>query len=82
MKKEILEEKIQKKAGDFKSRALISPTDRKRHDSIKSDERREHYTAYHKMGWSYAKIAEVFNRDPRTVKTSVEKEQGILDKRG
>ncbi|MBE9513398.1 MAG: hypothetical protein IMY77_05060 [Chloroflexi bacterium] len=80
MKREILEERIRKKAREFKSRSQRSPNDAKRHDLIKDDERRAHYAVYHKLGWSYAKIGAEFNRDPRTIKASVEKEQGLVEK--
>lgn len=81
MKEEKIRKTIQKKAGIFKSRALISPTDGKRHDLIKTDERKAMYSVYLKFGWSYAKIASDFNRDARTVKVSIEEEQKILTRR-
>lgn len=71
MKEERLIKKIKEQAGNFKSRATISPEDRKRHDLIKSDECKTMHNAYHKLGWSYAKIGGVFDRDSRTVKQAV-----------
>jgi hypothetical protein len=81
MKEERLAQKIGEQASKFKLRAAKSPEDNKRHDLVKPDERRAMHTAYRKLGWSYAKIASIFGRDPRTVKLCVQEEQRILTKR-
>jgi len=60
-------ERILDKAKLFKSRANKSPEDGKRHDLIEPDERKYMRIAYDKLGWSYAKIGTVFERDPRVV---------------
>lgn len=80
MKKEILEKRILEKAKFFKSRARNNP-ECQRHDSPKSDEKKEMYTAYHELGWSYAKIGGLFKRDPRTVEKAVIKKQVNIDKK-
>ena len=73
--------KVEKHANKFRPRAFISPSDRKRHDLIKSDERKWIGIAHDELDWSYAKIASVFSRDARTVKVSVEEERKILTRR-
>ena len=72
MKEGALIKKIEAQANKFKERAIKSPQDRKRHDSVKQDEKRWMWTAHHKLGWSFAKIGSVFNRDPRTTKEAIE----------
>jgi len=59
--------KILDKAEIFKSRANKGPEDGKRHDLIEPDEQRYMRIAYDKLGWSYARIGAVFERDPRAV---------------
>lgn len=81
MKEDRLAKRIGSQASKFKLRAAKSPEDNKRHDLVNTDERRAMYTAYSKLGWSYAKIASIFGRDPRTVKLYVQEEQRILTNR-
>jgi hypothetical protein len=78
MKIESKEKRILEKAKVFKSRASKSP-DNKRHDLPKPDEVKQFYIAYTDLGWSYRKIASVFNRDPRTVKEHIEKSKTIRE---
>ena len=81
MDKQKLIKKIEKRALEFRSRGLPSPSDGKRHDLIKSDERKWIGIAHDELDWSYAKIGSVFSRDARTVKVSVEEERKILTSR-
>ena len=62
---------ISDKAKIFKSRAIRSPEDMKRHDRIRRDEGNAMLVAYEQLGWSYAKISTVFERDPRAVEKMV-----------
>lgn len=78
MDQQKLIKKVEKHANKFRPRAFISPNDKKRHDLIKSDERKWIGIAHDELDWSYAKIASVFSRDARTVKVSVEEERKIL----
>ncbi len=78
MDQQKLIKKVEKHAAKFKPRAFISPNDGKRHDLIKSDERKWIGIAHDELDWSYAKIGSVFSRDARTVKVSVEEERKIL----
>jgi len=55
------------KAKIFKSRAIRSPEDLKRHDRIRRDEGNAMRVAYEQLGWSFDKISTVFDRDPRAV---------------
>ena len=61
------------KAKIFKSRAIRSPEDMKRHDRILRDEGKAMRVAYEQLGWSYAKISNVFERDQRAVEKMVSK---------
>ena len=61
------------KAKIFKSRAIRSPEDMKRHDRIRRDEGKAMRVAYEQLGWSYAKISTVFERDPRAVEKMISK---------
>jgi hypothetical protein len=72
MKEQRLGKKIESQSTKFKQRALKSPRDRKRHDRIEHDEQRCMQTAHKELGWSFAKIASVFDRDPRAVKKTVQ----------
>ena len=67
MKKETIVKKIEKQAARYKLRASRSPSDRKRHDQVQADEQQWMGKAHRELGWSAAKIGEVFGRDPRTV---------------
>jgi transposase len=75
VKIELIERRIEKQASIFKSRAIKSPHDYKRHDLIKPDEQRAMFKANDTLGWSNAKIASVFDRDRRTVAQSIKKEK-------
>jgi hypothetical protein len=77
-KTDALIKKIEDHAKIFKSRAIKSPTDYKRHDLIERDEQKYMIMARAELGWSFAKIGSVFNRDPRTVVKKVQ--QGPLGK--
>jgi hypothetical protein len=72
MKEEKLIKKIEALAARFKRRAVISPNDDKRHDSVKQDEKKTMWEAYDRLGWSWAKISSVFDRDWRTVEQAIE----------
>lgn len=78
MDEEIQINRILGKAKIFKSRASKSFLDGSRHDIVMSDERKAHYTAHSKLGWSNAKIGATFDRDPVTIGRSIEKEQELL----
>lgn len=80
MKEQRLIKKVEDQAKRFKSRALKSPDDLKRHDQVHRDEQRWMYTAHKQLGWSFAKIGSVFNRDPRTTKQAVESYKAIRDR--
>jgi hypothetical protein len=69
------------KAEVFKARGFESLADGKRHDLIKRDEKKTMCDAHIDLGWSFAKIGIHFDRDPRTVKKSVQKEQNEFLKR-
>jgi hypothetical protein len=73
MKEEALIKKIKEKAEIFKSRKQISPRDDQRHDQIRRDEQKWMWAAYNQLGWSFAKIGSVFERDPRAVKNATER---------
>ena len=47
--------KIEDQAKVFRSRAVKGALDLKRHDLIQPDEERAMWTAYSKLGWSFAK---------------------------
>jgi len=70
--------KIEEKAKIFKSRAIKSPNDLKRHDLIEQDEQKYMMMARANLGWSFAKIGNAFNRDSRTVAKQIQ--QGPLMK--
>lgn len=72
MKEQTLIKKIEDRANKFKLRALKSPSDRKRHDPVRQDEQRWIWIASNQLGWSFAKIGSVFDRDPRSTKRAVE----------
>lgn len=72
MDKEKLAENIFTQARGFKKRANKSVKDQKRHDLLMRDEKRAMHDAYSILGWSWAKIGSVFDRDPRSVKKFVE----------
>jgi hypothetical protein len=75
VKEDRLVKRIEQRANRFKLRALKGPYDEKRHDRIRRDEQNAMWIAYHQHGWSYTKIASVFDRDPRTVKQAVEQKE-------
>jgi hypothetical protein len=72
MEIEELPEKAQEQARIFKSRGFRSPSDRKRHDRLKPDERLWIRTISKKLGWSPKRIGGVIDRDWRTVKEVIE----------
>lgn len=72
MKQEKLNNRMLKYAKEFKLRALEGFGDEKRHDLVKGDEQKWMWIAYKQLGWSFAKIGSVFNRDRRTTKKAVE----------
>jgi len=72
MKEGALIKKIEARANKFKERALKSPQDGKRHDAVRQDEKKWMWTAYNELGWSFAKIGSIFNRDPRATKKAIE----------
>ncbi len=71
MNEKRLNNKISDQAKIFKSRANKSPEDMKRHDLIRPDEQKMMWAAYNQLGWSYAKIGSIFDRDPRAVAKKV-----------
>jgi hypothetical protein len=75
MKLEKLIKKIEGQAKVFKSRAVKSPNDQKRHDLVKKDEQKWMWTAHSKLGWSFIKIGGVFTRNPRTVERVVKQKE-------
>jgi hypothetical protein len=75
MKTEVLEKRILEQAKTFKSRANKSLADNKRHDRIKSDEKKEMFTAHCQLGWSYSKISATFGRCYISVEKWVKEEQ-------
>ncbi len=81
MDQQKLIKKVEKRALEFRSRGLPSPSDGKRHDQVRPDERKWMGMAHNQLGWLDTKIASVFSRDARTVKVSVEKERKILTRR-
>jgi hypothetical protein len=72
VKEQRIVRKIENQASKFKQRAHKSPQDGKRHDQVRRDEKKWMWTAYNKLGWSFAKIGSVFNRDPRSTKEAIE----------
>lgn len=72
MKNQKLLKKIEDQAKTFKSREVIGHGDVKRHDLIKPDEQKCVWIVNKQLGWSFAKIGSVFNRDRRTIKKAVE----------
>jgi len=68
VKEQRIIKKIENQASKFKQRALKSPEDRKRHDQVRQDEKKWMWRAHNELGWSFAKIGSIFNRDPRTVR--------------
>ncbi|MFH1623868.1 MAG: hypothetical protein ABID54_01780, partial [Pseudomonadota bacterium] len=79
--KQKLEKQVENRAREFRSRGHTSPSDLKRHDQVRPDERKWIGIAHDELDWSYAKIGSVFSRNARTVKVSVEKERKILTRR-
>jgi len=73
VKEQRLVKKVEEHANKFRLRAFISPSDRKRHDHTRQDEKNWMGIAHNQLGWSYAKIGSEFNRDPRVVKKTVQK---------
>jgi len=70
--------KIEDRANKFKQRMRKGTYDRKRHDQVRPDEQKWMHIAHNQLGWSFAKIASIFGRDPRTVTQCLQKEQRIL----
>lgn len=70
--------KIEDRANKFKQRMHKGHYDRKRHDQVRPDEQKWMHIARNQLGGSFAKIASVFSRDPRTVTKCLQKEQRIL----
>lgn len=81
MDKEKQAEIIFTQARDFKTRGHKSTHDLKRHDFIRRDEKKAIRDAYIVLGWSFAKIGSVFDRDPRMVKKHVQNTQKIQTER-
>jgi hypothetical protein len=67
------------KAKIFKSRAIRSPEDLKRHDRIRRDEGNAMRVAYEQLGWSFDKISTVFDRDPRAVAKMISESSKLKD---
>ena len=67
MKQQNLEKEIQNLAQKFRLRAKRGYSDDKRHDRVRRDESKAMLKAEHKFGLTPPKIAEVFQRDVRTV---------------
>jgi len=67
VKEDRLIKKIEAQAEKFKLRVQKGRGDEKRHDAVRPDEQKWMWTAHHDLGWSFAKIGSIFNRDPRTV---------------
>ncbi len=72
MTEQKLVKKIEEQAIKFRARALTGLADEKRHDQIQQDEKKWMWTAHNKLGFSFAKIGGLFDRDPRTVKQAIE----------
>jgi len=72
VKKEILEKKTEQQAADFRKRAGKRDPLKRRHDIIKKDEEKAMLGAFQKLGWSYARIGGLFDRDPRQVRRHLE----------
>lgn len=81
MNKEKLAKNILDQAKIFKSRAVKSFADDKRHDLVQQDERKSMWTAHNRLGWSFSKIGSAFERDWRTAKKVVESHNAKLDQR-
>jgi len=71
VKADRLIKKIEEQAKKFKLRAQKGRGDEKRHDAVRPDEQKSMWTAHHELGWSFAKIGSIFNRDPRTVQKAI-----------
>ena len=71
MKEDRLVRKIEERAKKFKLRAQKGRGDEKRHDAVRPDEQKWMWTAHHELGWSFAKIGSIFNRDPRTAQKAI-----------
>jgi hypothetical protein len=67
------------KAKIFKSRAIRSPEDLKRHDRIRRDEGNAMRVAYEQLGWSFDKISTVFDHDPRAVAKMISESSKLKD---
>jgi len=79
--KDRLIHRIEDQAKIFKSRAVKSRVDDKRHDLVQRDERKSMWTAHNRLGWSFPKIGSAFDRDWRTAKKVVETHNAKLDQR-
>jgi len=71
VKEDRLVKKIEAQANKFKLRIQKGRGDEKRHDGVRTDEQKWMWTAHHDLGWSFAKIGGIFNRDPRTVQKAI-----------
>lgn len=71
MKEDRLVRKIEERAKKFKLRAQKGRGDEKRHDAVRPDEQKWMWTAHHDLGWSFAKIGSIFNRDARTAQKAI-----------
>jgi len=71
VKEDRLVKKIEAQAKKFKLRVQKGRGDAKRHDGVRPDEQKWMWTAHHELGWSFAKIGSIFNRDPRTVQKAI-----------
>jgi len=70
-KQDNLAKKIEDQAREFKLRTRRSPQDMKKHGEIQPDEAEAMKEAHGKLGLPDAKIARIFDRDPRTVHRTV-----------
>jgi hypothetical protein len=80
VKKEILEKKIEQQAADFRKRVGKKDPLNRRHDIIKKDEEKVMRCAFQKLGWSYARIGGLFDRDPRQIRRHLENIQQVEEK--
>jgi hypothetical protein len=77
MKKQELIKKLEEQVKIFKSRAIKGDADGKRHDLIRSDEKKMMQLAFKQLGWSCDKIGGYFNRDPKTVAKKVQESSEV-----
>jgi len=73
MNEQKLIKKIQEQAASFKLRTEKNLSDEKRHDIVQSDEQKSMWTAHNQLGWSFATIGSVFDRDRRTAQAAIER---------